>query len=105
MRRFACLTLLLGIFASEGAWALTIELPPDTAMLKPATSTAAANIALCAMCHSLDYILSQPLMPLGFWQAEVEKMVSSYGAPIPAAQIPEIINYLNQAYGPSASQP
>ena len=40
-------------------------------------------------------------MPAGFWDAEVKKMVGTYGAPIPADQVPLIVEYLNQAYPPA----
>ena len=50
------------------------------------------------MCHSVDYLSTQPPMPLGFWEAEVKKMVAVYGAPIAPDQAQLIIQYLNQAY-------
>ena len=84
---------------SPAAQALEIKLPQETATLHPGTG--AQHAALCLMCHSVDYVSSQPPMPLGFWDAEVKKMVGTYGAPIPADQVPLIVEYLNQAYPPA----
>ncbi len=86
--------------ACAPASALDIQLPPETATLHPGTGPGAQSAALCLMCHSVDYLSSQPPMPLGFWDAEVKKMVGTYGAPIPADQVPLIVQYLNQAYPP-----
>ncbi|MBB1625379.1 sulfite:cytochrome C oxidoreductase subunit B [Achromobacter sp. UMC71] len=86
--------------ACAPASALDIQLPQETATLHPGTGPGAQSAALCLMCHSVDYLSSQPPMPLGFWDAEVKKMVGTYGAPIPADQVPLIVQYLNQAYPP-----
>jgi hypothetical protein len=86
---------------SPAAQALEIKLPQETATLHSGTGAGAQHAALCLMCHSVDYGSSQPPMPLGFWDAEVKKMVGTYGAPIPADQVPLIVEYLNQAYPPA----
>lgn len=89
--------------ASGGAHALEITLPPETATLRPEAAPGAQSAVQCFMCHSVDYISTQPAMPLGFWDAEVKKMVGTFGAPIAADQIPLIVQYLNEAYPPVAS--
>lgn len=91
--------------AATPAVALDIQLPAETATLHPGTGPGAQSASLCLMCHSVDYLSSQPPMPIGFWDAEVKKMVGTYGAPIPADQVPLIVQYLNQAYPPPASTP
>ncbi|MGE8637028.1 MAG: sulfite:cytochrome C oxidoreductase subunit B [Achromobacter sp.] len=91
---------LASMSACASAAALDIQLPPETATLHPGTGAGAQSAALCLMCHSVDYLSSQPPMPLGFWDAEVKKMVGTYGAPIPAEQVPLIVQYLNEAYPP-----
>ncbi len=102
--RLAGLALALAAaFACAPATALDIQLPTETATLHPGTGPGAQSAALCLMCHSVDYLSSQPPMPLGFWDAEVKKMVGTYGAPIPAEQVPLIVQYLNQAYPPPAA--
>lgn len=104
---FARLVLALAAAsAAAPAFALDIQLPQETATLHPGTGPGAQGATLCLMCHSVDYLSSQPPMPLGFWDAEVKKMVGTYGAPIPAEQVPLIVEYLNQAYpGPARPSP
>lgn len=102
-----CLSQLLRIvplalaLAGGGAQALEIKLPQETATLRPGAPPGAQSAAQCFMCHSVDYISSQPTMSLGFWDAEVKRMVSTFGAPIAADQIPLIVQYLNEAYPPT----
>lgn len=104
---FARLVLALAAAsAAAPAFALDIQLPQETATLHPGAGPGAQGATLCLMCHSVDYLSSQPPMPLGFWDAEVKKMVGTYGAPIPAEQVPLIVEYLNQAYpGPAPAKP
>ena len=87
------------------AHALDIQLPAETATLHPGASPGAQSAAQCLMCHSVDYLSTQPPMPLGFWEAEVKKMVAVYGAPIAPDQAQLIIQYLNQAYPAPAAPP
>ncbi len=54
----------------------------------------------CGACHSLDY----PRMNSSFlnrqgWEAEVNKMIKVFGAPIEAANAKIIIDYLAVNYG------
>lgn len=56
--------------------------------------------AMCAGCHSLDYIpLNSPFMDRQGWTAEVTKMINAYGAPIPQADADKVIAYLAANYG------
>lgn len=56
--------------------------------------------ANCASCHSLDYIQgNSPFMNRGVWDAEVTKMIKTYGAPIADADAKEIVDYLAKNYG------
>lgn len=48
----------------------------------------------CAMCHSLRYISEQPDLSPSIWEAEVEKMVVKYKAPIDSATCKKITSYL-----------
>lgn len=94
----ALLTLLT--LGASSAHALEIKLPQETAQLKASTLAGhqAAN-AWCVMCHSVDYVNTQPPMPAAFWHAEVSKMVKVYGAPIPEDQVKLIAEYLGKTYG------
>ncbi|MDR3398509.1 MAG: sulfite:cytochrome C oxidoreductase subunit B [Pandoraea sp.] len=103
--RATCAAALLGLagtlaLASTSAHALDIKLPQETSQLKASTLAGHQSAsAWCVMCHSVDYINSQPPMPAAFWSAEVTKMVKVYGAPIPEDQVKLISEYLGTAYG------
>ena len=76
--------------------------PPETARLLDGPDLASAQ-RYCLACHSADYLTTQPRgMPPAFWEAEVAKMRTAYGATIPDDQVKPIVNYLTTAYGPPA---
>ena len=54
--------------------------------------------SFCAMCHSTRYITMQPPLPAATWEAEVNKMIKTFGAPIPEASAKKIISYLQTHY-------
>ena len=54
----------------------------------------------CAGCHSTRYITMQPPLPAATWDSEVNKMIKTFGAPIPDATAKMIISYLQQHYTP-----
>jgi len=56
--------------------------------------------SFCAACHSTRYITMQPPLPAAAWDAEVNKMIKTFGAPIPDATAKRIISYLQQHYTP-----
>lgn len=57
----------------------------------------------CVMCHSVDYIQgNSPFMARQVWEAEVNKMIKAYGAQIPPADVPKIVDYLTANYGVAA---
>ena len=80
-------------FAAD-AW----ELPLDEPQLKPGPGVeiVATN---CQVCHSSDYISTQPPLNRTVWTATVQKMRDKYGAPFPTNQVNEIVDYLVKAYG------
>jgi mono/diheme cytochrome c family protein len=56
--------------------------------------------ANCAACHSLDYIpMNSPFPNAALWDAEVNKMIKAYGAPIDEADAKAIKEYLAKNYG------
>ncbi len=59
----------------------------------------------CNTCHSTIYITMQPPLPSATWEAEVNKMVRTFGQPIPEDAIPKIIAYLQKHYTPEARKP
>jgi mono/diheme cytochrome c family protein len=95
----AFLTLLLpGIASLAMAEPVTYDLPEETAVLKPGPGLDAAQ-SNCVACHSADYIAMQPpKRGKAFWDAEVTKMIKTYGAPIAEADAKTIADYLAQTY-------
>ena len=56
--------------------------------------------SFCAACHSTRYITMQPPLPAATWDAEVNKMIKTFGAPIPEATAKKITSYLQEHYAP-----
>ncbi len=56
--------------------------------------------AYCNTCHSTRYITMQPPLPATTWEAEVNKMIKTFGQPIPEDASPKIIKYLQAHYTP-----
>jgi cytochrome c5 len=56
--------------------------------------------ANCSMCHSLDYIpMNSPILDRKGWEATVNKMIKGMGAPVAAADVQGILDYLASQYG------
>lgn len=89
-----CLALPNALRAAD----VSIVLPPETGIYKAAPGVDLVN-ANCLMCHSTEYVSSQPPMPRKFWEANVAKMKVKFGAPIADAQIAALVDYLVAAYG------
>ena len=70
---------------SDDAWQLPAE-------------TAAAGAGLlqthCQLCHSADYISTQPPLTKAQWTAIVEKMRGKFGAVIATNQVPVLVETL-----------
>ena len=76
---------------------MVYRLPPETAELKPGPGVETA--AVCTACHSADYIATQPPgKGKAFWQAEVQKMIKVYKAPIGEDDAATIAKYLAATY-------
>jgi mono/diheme cytochrome c family protein len=99
------LSLLLAATPFVHAAEVTIALPPETGTYKagPGVELAQAN---CLICHSTEYVSTQPPMPRKYWEATVKKMKEKFGAPTPDAQVGALIDYLAATYGvPSTPAP
>jgi cytochrome c551/c552 len=72
---------------------LKIELPAESGVFPPGTGVELAN-GQCLVCHSVEYIATQPPLPGTFWTAEVKKMREKYGAAIPEEQVEPLLAYL-----------
>jgi len=85
---------------SANASPVSYDLPPEPAAFRPGPNLDVVQNN-CTGCHSADYIVTQPRGPKfrkDFWQAEVNKMIKVYGAPIADADIPRIVDYLTATY-------
>ncbi|HZZ21959.1 MAG TPA: cytochrome c [Roseiarcus sp.] len=99
MTRLAIMFVLSFIAVASSAIAepTVYQLPPETAELKPGPGVETA--AVCQACHSADYIATQPPgQGKAFWQAEVQKMIKVYKAPIADSDASVIANYLAATY-------
>ena len=99
MKRIAITFLVSLAAAASSALAepMVYQLPPETAELKPGPGVETAIV--CTTCHSADYISTQPSAKgKAFWQAEVQKMIKAYKAPIGEDDAAVIANYLAAAY-------
>lgn len=77
---------------------LKIELPLETSSFKPAAGVEIAN-AQCLVCHSVEYVSTQPPLPRTYWAGSVKKMREKYGAQIPDSQVEPLLDYLVEQYG------
>jgi cytochrome c5 len=87
------------------AWALTalaadpkFTLPPENGRLKEAPGRQVVDIH-CLICHSADYITTQPKLTRAAWTAGVKKMREKYGAIIATDKVDPILDYLVANYG------
>lgn len=96
-------TLLSLVLSSASVLAgeVSITLPPETATFKPAQGVELVQ-ANCLLCHSADYIPTQPRMQRKFWDAEIKKMREKYHAPIAEENVPGLLEYLAANYGAEA---
>jgi mono/diheme cytochrome c family protein len=79
---------------------ISYTLPDETAAFRPGTNLDVVQNN-CTACHSADYIQTQPRgakFKKDFWQAEVTKMIKTYGAPIEDADVGKIVDYLSENY-------
>jgi cytochrome c5 len=75
-------------------WApISVTLPASTSVFTGGNGAVVAN-SQCLICHSAGMILTQPQMTREQWRAEIEKMRTIYGAPLPADQVEQLAVYL-----------
>jgi mono/diheme cytochrome c family protein len=98
-RKIISLALAAALAATGAALAkpLTYVLPDNTSALRPGPGLKAQDN--CASCHSADYINFQPPNKgPAFWDAEVQKMIKVYRAPINENDAKSIADYLAKTY-------
>lgn len=80
-------------------WAIVrVELPANDENFPPGIG---ADIATgqCLICHSAGMVLTQPPLKKDEWRAEIMKMRSVYGAPLPDDQVDGLTEYLMNING------
>jgi len=100
MRRFvpALSLMLVATTAAVAGETVSITLPPESIALKAGPGMDQAQTA-CRMCHSLDYITTQPRGGAAQWQGVVTKMKNVYSAPLSEDESKAIVEYLAAHYG------
>jgi hypothetical protein len=97
MMRLQLVTLLAAVVAGSAHAAPVEYTPPnETARLPPGPNLGLVQ-ANCMICHSVDYITTQPRTfkdPQAFWTGEILKMKKAYGASIADADVSKISDYL-----------
>jgi len=74
-----------------------LKLPPEISTLKPGPGLELVK-ANCLLCHSADYISTQPRLTPAQWRASVLKMQAKYGAPIATNNVDALVEYLAKNY-------
>lgn len=95
---FATILLTAGFALRGDDSTASWKLPPETARFK-STPEAALVTANCMVCHSADYIATQPPLNRKQWTALVTKMRTKFGAPVMTNKVDEIVEYLVKNYG------
>jgi hypothetical protein len=96
----AALAVLVLAGVTAQAKPVRYTLPDESSTLKKTAAPGYLRAeAVCAICHSRDYITTQPRSKgKEFWTAEVAKMVNVYAAPIPEPDRALIADYLAANY-------
>jgi hypothetical protein len=77
--------------SSDGVRSINLPQQPIDLPDAPGKNLVVAN---CILCHSTAYITMQPAFPRKVWEANVEKMRKTFGAPVPEQHVPQIVDYL-----------
>ena len=76
---------------------VSIDLPDRGTMFSGPGSDVVNNN--CLACHSAGMVLNQPALSAAAWQAEAEKMIHVYKAPVDEKDVPAIVAYLARIRG------
>jgi cytochrome c5 len=71
---------------------VSVDLPDRGTMFSGPGSDVVNNN--CLACHSAGMVLNQPALPAAAWQAEAQKMIHVYKAPVDEKDVPAIVEYL-----------
>jgi sulfite dehydrogenase (cytochrome) subunit B len=99
-RVIAIFLFTAAVIAADKGW----KLPAENTKLEKGPGVELAT-AQCMICHSVDYISTQPKMNRAAWTATVVKMREKYGAPVPTNNVEQVVEYLVKTYGTDAAKP
>ena len=74
---------------------VSVSFPPDKTAEFPAGAGADAINNNCRACHSPAMILTQPPLKHEEWVKEIDKMRTTFKAPVNDADVPAILTYLD----------
>jgi mono/diheme cytochrome c family protein len=77
---------------------VSVAFPDSEQVFPPGAGAEIAN-SQCMICHSAGMVTRQPPLRIGEWKAEINKMRTAYGAPLPAEQVEELATYLTAIKG------
>lgn len=72
---------------------VSITLPEDHDSFR-AGPNAEAVANHCVICHAPDYVYMQPPLTRAQWEAEVKKMKTVFGCPLPDELVDQMTDYL-----------
>ena len=99
MKGDALLVHILAVALFASLFAVTVMAGEEPIQLKQVTGLDKVETN-CGGCHSLDYVIMNSPFPTGaVWEAEVNKMVKAFGAPIEEPDAKTIVEYLKNNYG------
>lgn len=78
-------------FSNEGLH--SIQFPSDPITFQSGEGSQIAT-TYCLICHSAEYIYTQPPHSKEQWEEIVKKMRQTFGCPIPESDIPSLLTYL-----------
>ena len=84
--------------ASRQWTVVRVELPANDVPFPPGVGEDIAS-SQCLICHSAGMVLTQPPLKKDEWRAEIMKMRTAYGAPIPDEQVDGLSEYLRNING------
>jgi mono/diheme cytochrome c family protein len=105
-RKMLSLALMTGaVLAPLAGWAasppqlksVSVDFPQSGRMFTGQGADAINNN--CLACHSADMVLNQPALAKAAWEAEVNKMIQFYKAPVAAADAAAVVDYLTRTKG------
>ena len=94
----SCLSAIAARTPADAGGKVSITLPPANIDLKPGPNLGLAQ-AKCVVCHSADYIYTQPPLNKKQWTAEVQKMQKTFGGPISDDDVAPLVDYLMSQNG------